>query len=453
IGAGMAGLIGSLVLGDGGLGYPIVTAAILVVAACANPWRTTTWWHGAGAAAVLALSAVAVFRAADWLVTLSAWLAVFVAGAVLSRSWTWTGTVLGALAPVLVPFRVIRWTTRGSARMDTGNVRPGRIALVTAVTLALLAVFAALFAGADPQFEKLLDSVTPQWDPAMAIGELFVFAFVAGGALAASYLAVNPPRFDGAAPRRRGALHLWELAVPLTALVLLFGAFVFVQIRTLFGGQQYVLVTDGLTNAEYARQGFWQLLAVTALTLLVMAVAIRKAPRDSTRERTWLRFLLGTLCLLSLVVVASALHRMSLYEQQYGFTTLRLFVTAVELWLGSVFVLVMATGIRMSGNWLPRAVGVTAVLAVLGLAVIDPDAYIARHNVERFAETGKIDAAYLSRLSEDAAPELDKLPEPTRSCAMARYEAVGTWTEWNVATMRADHILRDHPIGACAYNP
>lgn len=451
IGAGVAGVIGSLVLGDGGLGYPIVAALVIVVAACARPWRFDRW-YGFGAVAVLALSSVAVFRAAEWLVTLSAWLAVFVAGAVLSRSWTWTGTVLGALTPVLLPARVLRWTSRGTARMDTGAVRPGRVALVTVVTVVLVTVFAALFAGADAQFAALIDSATPQWDPAYAAGRFVVFALVAGGALAASYLSINTPRFDEAAPRRRTTLHLWEWAIPLGALTLLFAAFVFVQIRTLFGGQQYVRVTDGLTNAEYARQGFWQLLAVTALTLLVLATAIGKAPRSSTRDRTGLRVLLGTLCVLSLVVVASALHRMWLYEQQYGFTTLRLFVTAVELWLGSVFVLVIAAGIPMSGRWLPRAVGITAVLTVLGMALVDPDAYIARHNVERFADTGKIDTGYLSRLSTDAVPELDRLPEPTRSCALADYRPVDTWTEWNTSRSRAEHILDAHPGGMCTSN-
>jgi hypothetical protein len=232
-----------------------------------------------------------------------------------------------------------------------------------------------------------------------------------------------------------------------------FAGFVGVQIGSLFGGQSHVLVTDGLTNAEYARQGFWQLLAVTALTLLVIAIVIGKASRASVVDRAALRILLGLLCTLSLVVVASALHRMSLYEQQYGYTTLRLFVTAVELWLGSVFLLVMATGLKMSGRWLPRAVGAGAVLTVLGLAVLNPDAYIARHNVERFETTGKIDTRYLSRLSSDAAPELDRLPEPYRSCALGAGEPSGSWRDWNVSDARASELLEQRPTATCAAMP
>ncbi|MDZ7932285.1 MAG: DUF4173 domain-containing protein [Rhodococcus sp. (in: high G+C Gram-positive bacteria)] len=144
-----------------------------------------------------------------------------------------------------------------------------------------------------------------------------------------------------------------------------------------------------------------------------------------------MRALLGALCLLSLVIVASALHRMSLYEQQYGYTTLRLFVTAVEWWLASVFVLVLVSGVRMSGRWLPRAVGVGAVLTVLALAALNPDAYIARHNVDRFEQTGGIDISYVGGLSADADAELDRLPDFTRACVQGRgVVRVGNTWQW-----------------------
>ncbi len=76
-------------------------------------------------------------------------------------------------------------------------------------------------------------------------------------------------------------------------MVLLFGGFVAVQATVLFGGARHVLETAGLTSAEYARQGFWQLLAVTVLTLLVIGVVVRFARRESVVDRTWLRVLLG----------------------------------------------------------------------------------------------------------------------------------------------------------------
>ncbi|WP_245819985.1 DUF4153 domain-containing protein [Rhodococcoides yunnanense] len=453
IGAVVVGCVGAFVLGAPGIGYSITAAAVVAVAAISMSTRPSIW-QITGATAVLALSSVAAIRAAEWLVTLAAWLAVVVAAVVLSTAWTWTGAVLGAVSPILAVPRVFRWTSRGAAGSTPRHLRPGRVVAVVGATVMLLVVFGALFSSADPEFARLVDAATPQWDPGAALGRLLIFAAVTAGALCACYLLVAPPRFDRLAPAPRRSLRLWEWAVPLGALVALFAAFVAVQITTLFGGQDHVRTTDGLTNAEYARQGFWQLLAVTTLTLVVLAVVIGTAPRTTGQDRLALRVLLGGLCLLSLVVVASALHRMSLYEQQYGYTTLRLFVTAVELLLGSVFLLVMATGLTMSGRWLPRAVGVSAVLTVLGLSLLDPDAYIARHSVDRFEQTGKIDTAYLRGLSADAVPELDRLPEPYRSCVLAdRDGSDRPWFEFNASEHRAKSVTSDIGPLACGAWP
>jgi hypothetical protein len=235
----------------------------------------------------------------------------------------------------------------------------------------------------------------------------------------------------------------------------LFASFVAVQLTVLFGGRRHVLSTAGLTYAQYARQGFWQLLAVTALTLALVAVAIRKAARASKADRTIVRTLLGTLCVLALVVVASAIHRMSTYEQAYGFTRLRVFVTGMEFWLGAVLILVLIAGIRMSGSWLPQAVLASIVGAMLTLAAVNPDAYIARQNVARYDRTGQIHTAYLATLSADAFPALDRLPAALRACALQdlapalRATPADPWYDFNLDRSRARSALAKHPAPAC----
>jgi hypothetical protein len=80
----------------------------------------------------------------------------------------------------------------------------------------------------------------------------------------------------------------------------------------------------------------------------------------------------------------------------------------------------------------------TAIAALLALAVLNPDRFIAERNVDRYERTGRIDVSYLSTLSADAAPALTRLPEPQRSCALsglanrlARAGADG-WHAWNL---------------------
>ena len=205
--------------------------------------------------------------------------------------------------------------------------------------------------------------------------------------------------------------------MPLGVLDTLFIAFVAVQATVLFGGHDHVLETEGLTYAEYARQGFWQLLGVSALTMLVISGVIRVAGRVGAADRRMLRILVGTMCATSVVVVISAIHRMWLYQQAYGFSVQRIMVIGIESWLGVVFVLIAVAGIRMTGRWLPHAVLVAGAVTLLGLAAINPERLIAERNIDRYEQTGQLDTEYLLSLSSDIDQALARLPEPIRQCA------------------------------------
>ncbi|RVW11635.1 DUF4173 domain-containing protein [Prescottella agglutinans] len=403
----------------------------------------------------IALLAVAAVRGADWLVALCVVASWAVGSIALVGGWTWTGLAFGSLALWFTPPRLVGWVRRGRARTRTGRgVKPGRVIAVAVISVALVALFGSLFVSADPEFGRLFDSVLPDVRVTNPAGRLLLGFLVALTALASAYLRRRTPSFDTLAPGPGRPIARWEWAVPLAALNLLFAGFVAVQVRVLFGGDRHVRDTVGLTYANYARQGFWQLAAVTVLTLVVVAVSMRKVDRGSAADRAPARVLLGLLCALSLVVVASAVHRMALYENEFGFTRLRLGVMATELWLGAVFVLLIGAGIRFSARWLPRAVLASAAIGLLGFAALNPDGYIAERNVARYAETGKLDVEYLRGLSVDAVPALDRLPEPARSCALIGIDAgdPDAGFDYNAARSRAHEILADRPIGPCPVN-
>ena len=147
------------------------------------------------------------------------------------------------------------------------------------------------------------------------------------------------------------------------------------------------------------------------------------------------------------MIVASAMSRMWAYEQAYGFTRLRVLVSVCELWLGALFVLVLVAGIRLRAAWLPRMAFAAWVLTLLGLAILNPDRFIAEQNVARFERTQRIDAWYLSTLSPDAAPALDRLPAQYRACALGKInrslqEDPDDWRGFNLARMEARRIAR-----------
>ncbi|BFU47915.1 DUF4153 domain-containing protein [Krasilnikovia sp. MM14-A1004] len=406
------------------------------------------------AATVLLLSA-GTLRAAGWLFALCVLTAAVTSALAVAGGRSMRGMVV---ATMLAPFSVLRalpWLIRGLARIRRGGPSGSgvRVAATVAVSVALLVVFGALFASADAAFSRMLDSIVPDMRVDTVVRWCFIFAVTAGLLSGAAYLRAAPPDLSGWDRPGTRTVRRLEWAVPLCLLVAMFAVFVGVQLTVLFGGAAHVLETEGLTYAEYARSGFWQLLVVTGLTLLVLAGAARWAPRDSRTDRVLIRVVLGALAGLTLVIVASALHRMDLYADTYGLTRLRVLVALCEVWLGVVFVLVLVAGVRLRAAWLPRVAVGAGVFALLALVAANPDGLIADRNVDRFARTHKIDTWYLSTLSPDAVPALDRLPQPERDCALGPI-ALGLhadpddWRGTNYGRSRARDLLAARPVAS-----
>ncbi|WP_324798524.1 DUF4173 domain-containing protein [Streptomyces cyaneofuscatus] len=450
-------VLSALLLGDGlGVNLLIVAVPAALAAAFAaraagrrlRPW-TATWALGG-----LALLAVPALRDAGWPTFLAVVSAFALGSLALHGSRSWLGVLIGSVGIVDSVAAGVRWGWRGvRERADDSRGRWGTAVRTTAVAIGLLVVFGTLFASADAAFADLLGRLTP--DVSIVDGPLRTFLFLVGlvGALAAARTAAAPVRWDGLTVKAGKPRGRTEWALPLIVLDLLFAAFITLQLVVLLGGYDKVREKTGLDHAEYARQGFWQLLWATLLTLVVIALALRWAPRGGSRDRTLVRAVLGTLCVLTLVVVASALRRMDLYVAEYGLTRLRISVAAMELWLGVVFVLILAAGV-FGARFLPRAIAVSAAAAVLAFGAISPDAVVAEQNVQRFEDDRtSIDIDYLKDLSADAVPALDKLPEPQRSCALRviqrdLHTSDSPWyaTSWGEAG--AKEILRERPATA-----
>ena len=298
-----------------------------------------------------------------------------------------------------------------SFRQVTGARGASRvIAGVRAVLIAipLLLVFGGLFASADPVFARIMGSVF-NIDAELVASHLAVsgiIAWLVGGLLRATVLSTS--RMSLPIPFPDGALGLTEVSVALGSLIALFAAFVAVQLRYFFGGDALVQTTAGMSYAEYARRGFFELVAVTALVLPVLLSANALLRRDTPRAERVYRVLASTLLALLGVIIYSAIARMRLYESVYGLTADRLFATVFIGWLAIVFVWFAATVLR--GREKPFAAGVlvSGWATLIALNVADPDGLVARVNVARAAEGKELDVSHLASLGGDAAPALTR---------------------------------------------
>jgi two-component system, OmpR family, sensor histidine kinase BaeS len=442
LGAAATGILASIVLlyRDAGLGTFLVLLAAGGVVLVASRHRRNPFVLGSAGLCVM-LAGTTVVRDADWILVLCVLAGGALCLAVVTRSSTLLGFLLSGVSWPLAGLRGLPWLGR-TVTVLTG-LGHGAALLRTAVWSVLgLLVFGALFASADALLAEWVDALLPDLTLDTFVPRVFVSVAVGGAVLAAAYLALNPPRVDRDGTATRPVTHRFEWLAPVAVVNAVFLAFLAAQATVIFGGHDYLQRTTGLTYADYVHQGFGQLTVATALTLLVVWAAARKAPRDTVADRVWLRASLGLLCLQTLVVVASALYRMHVYQEAYGFTRLRLLVDVFEGWLGLLVLAVMVGGVALRAAWLPRFALLSGAVALLGLAVVNPDAWIAEHNLDRYAETGRVDWTYLRGLSDDAVPVMADLPEEDRRCALeGREAATGDWLEWNLGRARAADVL------------
>lgn len=410
------------------LGAGVVAVAVLVALAVLLAARPTSGRLLYGTLA-LALAAQALLLDAAWVVALD------LAAASILATVAACGARLASLAAPVIRLA----DSPALAPPVPGSTVPALRGSVLGVFVA--APFAYLFVLGDAAFAELGRGV-PLPSAELLPGRTAAFALVLLAALGLALATRHPFRRSVPAPSRR--LAPWEWAVPLVLLDALFLAFVAVQLTVLFGGHDRVLETAGLTYAEYAREGFWELIAAASLTLAVVGGAALVAETTRRAHRLLLRGLLGVLCALTVVVLASAVHRLVLYEDAYGLTRLRLFAVAFALWLGGLFALLVAAGLlRPLRRRLADAAVAGTALALLVFSFANPDRLIAERNVDHWRDTGRVDTLYLSQLSADAAPALAELPAVFRVLddLRERLAEPDPLSSFNVSRQRARDIV------------
>jgi len=428
------------------------TRWLVIPAACfaaTFAWRDTPILQGLNLLALLsalALLSVATLRASSGGVRLAGF-RDYVRGALGAGVDALTGFV-----PLAVRDSRLGEAVHGGGAPLRHAVAAGR-GLV--ITLPVLLGFTGLFMGADAVFARSVTDLVPGFD--RLLGHACVaglFAWLAGGYLRGVLLDRRP--LIPAGKDLDLSLGRIETTVLLGMLNLLFSLFVVIQVRYLFGGAAHVQTATGLTYAEYARRGFFELVAASALVLPLLLFTHELLRRDDATERGIFRPLAGTLLLLLFVIMASALQRMRIYQQAYGLTQLRFYATAFMGWLFIVYLWFAATVLRKGAASKPFAFGavVSGWVVLAALNVVNPDAAIARTNLARARAGRQFDPSYVARLGADAVPQfLAALPDLDAAdrCEVARrvrrrwmrFERAD-WRTWNWARERARQAVREH---------
>lgn len=412
------------------LGLGAVAAATLLVRA-APPLRVL-------AIGLVLLSAGWSLLARPWASGLTARVAALVAAGLSALGLAPVGALAGARDPGTGP----RGWSRRSAVAARGFV----------VAIPVLLVVGALFVAGDPVFagyaDRLLRSGLETALSHLALALLL--AWLAGGLV---YAIATVRVADLAPPAGRVRGFAAEAVVALLFVDLLFAVFLAVQARALFGGRAFVEATAGMTYAEYARSGFFQLALVAMIALPVVLLADWVVARESSHRRAFVAAACG-LAAGIVLVLASAAHRMALYVGAYGLTEARLYASALMAWLAvAALWLAGAIAAGRTERFAPGAL-VAGWAVFLALVALNPSGLIVRVNAARAVagETPGFDVAYgVNALGLDAVPALadavGRLPA-AESCRVAasllegRAERAGYgWRGWTLARWRADQAL------------
>jgi len=276
--------------------------------------------------------------------------------------------------------------------------RASRIARGAVLALPILAIFAALFASADPLFGALF--ALPNIDLGTLLTHFILtgfFTWLTAGWFYSAFGDEANPKVPRSAHARVLTLGTTDMTTILGSVVLLFALFVGVQIRWLFGGEQLVRATTGLSYAQYARHGFFELVCVSLLLLPVL-VGTRSlvADEDAKAIRRHRALAIPLLVLVS-GVMASALGRMGLYVHYYGLSTDRLYASVFMVWLAIVFMWFGLTVLRRRIRDFAAGMAITGFVGLAGLNLSNPEAFVARVNIARAVDARRLNDSGVTR--------------------------------------------------------
>jgi hypothetical protein len=241
------------------------------------------------------------------------------------------------------------------------------------IAIPLLWIVIALLASADLVFGKIVGDILscikfPEIDEDwIGVPFKFFLSFMAFY----TWIACLPA--ENFYEKKEGKKFDAIVAITFNSLIaLVYLLFSCIQFVYLVGQMQ---LPDGYTYAEYAHEGFYQLLAVTILNLILVSFC-----KKHFADNKVLKAILVIISLCTYVMIASSALRMYLYVGVYGLSHLRVYV----LWLLvvlTVWTTILIAGIFKDGIHYFRIITVFVTVWYLVFAFSFPDKWIAAYDL------------------------------------------------------------------------
>jgi len=235
------------------------------------------------------------------------------------------------------------------------------------------------------------------------------------------------------------------LTTILTMINIVYLLFICIQFKYLFFNH-YNLPND-FSFAEYARSGFFELVFLTIINLFIIIISTYFSKKEDRLLSIIIKTLLTLISSCTFIMIISSFYRMSLYEKTFGYTRLRLLVYLFII-IETIVILIITFRIWINKFNFIKCSAIVLMVYYICINFVNIDSIVAKQNIDRYFETGKLDYKYIMTLSNDAYLQKLRLLE-IKDSTITKYVSAqlstekefdkSTWQSFNISTYKAHH--------------
>jgi len=196
-------------------------------------------------------------------------------------------------------------------------------------------------------------------------------------------------------------VDLFTVKLLVSILNVIYVIFDFIQIKSLMLHQ----VMPGFNYANYARQGFFELLIVSIINITIILVSKKMENKANKKDFIFINIMNLIMVILTLIIIVSSFMRMNMYEAAYGYTVLRLFVY-IALITEAILMIPTVMYIFNSNVNIVKSYMIIIISIYTLINFVNFDSVIAERNINRYYKDNKLDIYYLENASNDNLPLL-----------------------------------------------
>lgn len=340
-----------------------------------------------------------------------------------SLDWGRISFITNILATIFMPFRyflkLYQWLwQKTNIKKDAPWLAKGiKIVVGICISLPLLFIVLALLSSADMVFANLLMEIPNKIFSLLdgegistGIGFVCIVILVTTYSFGYVWNLFEPNDKDTETIQEQLPIPRPDATIMITILLLfniVYVLFSYIQFSYLFSANANVL-PGGSTYANYARQGFFELLFVTFINFGIILLALFFLKERSKKVTITIKTLLFIMGTTTYIMIYSSFYRMGLYQQNYGYTYLRMgvyfFLFLETFLLGGTLLYILRPRFHLGKMYI-----LLTLSFYIGFNYMNVDHFIAKRNIDFYLQTGTIDTYYLRSLSYDAIPQLTRL--------------------------------------------